>query len=157
MTQSPDERLLSLGIKLGDPPVPAANYIPYVAVNDIIYISGQLPLVNGKLEITGRVGENISTEQAANQAKICAINLISQLRVACNGNLNKVEKVIKLGGFVCCTNQFTDQPEVINGASNFMVDIFGQDIGKHARFAIGTSSLPRGTCVEIEGTFKIKE
>ena len=157
MSSNPEDKLLDLNIKLTNPPTPAANYSPFVIQDNFVFISGQLPFINGVLEVTGRVGENVSVEQAAIQAKHCAINLLSQLKIACKGDLNRVVKVIKLGGFVCCTDNFTQQPEVINGASNFIVDIFGEEIGQHSRFAVGTNSLPKGTCVEIEGIFKIKD
>ena len=120
----------------------------------MVYVSGQLPLVDGKLSVTGHVGKNVSTEEAAGQARLCAINLLAQLKAACGGDLSRVKQVVKLGGFVACTDDFTDQPEVINGASDLMVEVFG-DAGRHARFAVGSNTLPRGTCVEVEGTFLI--
>ena len=123
MTASAVTNLKSLGITLPDAPMPAANYVPYVLSGDLVYVSGQLPLVDGKLTLTGHVGKEVTTEQAADQARICAINLIAQLKAACGGDLGRVEQVVKLGGFVSCTNDFTDQPEVINGASNLMVEV----------------------------------
>jgi enamine deaminase RidA (YjgF/YER057c/UK114 family) len=155
MTASAETNLKSLGITLPDAPMPAANYVPYVMSGDLVYVSGQLPLVDGKLTLTGHVGREVTTEQAADQARICAINLIAQLKAACSGDLGRVEQVVKLGGFVSCTNDFTDQPEVINGASNLMVEVFG-DAGRHARFAVGANTLPRGTCVEVEGLFRVR-
>ena len=156
MTASAETNLKSLGITLPDAPMPAANYVPYVVSGDLVYVSGQLPLVDGKLAVTGHVGKEVTTEQAAKQARICAINLIAQLKAACGGDLGRVEQVVKLGGFVSCTNDFTDQPEVVNGASNLMVEVFGE-AGRHARFAVGTNTLPRGTCVEVEGLFRIRK
>ena len=156
MTASAETNLKSLGITLPDAPMPAANYVPYVLSGDLVYVSGQLPLVDGKLAVTGHVGKEVTTEQAAKQARICAINLIAQLKAACGGDLGRVEQVVKLGGFVSCTNDFTDQPEVVNGASNLMVEVFGE-AGRHARFAVGTNTLPRGTCVEVEGLFRIRK
>lgn len=156
MTSLAEENLTVMGITLPSAPAPAANYVPYVVAGSMVYISGQLPLVDGKLAITGHVGKEVTTEQAAAQARICAINLIAQLKSACGGDLARVKQVVKLGGFVACIDSFTDQPEVINGASNLMVDIFGE-AGRHARFAVGTNTLPRGTCVEIEGTFMIDD
>ena len=155
MATHAEENLKSLGITLPDAPMPAANYVPYVISGDLVYISGQLPLVDGKLSVKGHVGKNVSTDQAAEQARICAINLLAQLKAACGGDLSRVEQVIKLSGFVACSDDFTDQPEVINGASNLMVEVFG-DAGRHARFAVGSNSLPRGTTVEVEGLFRIK-
>ena len=118
----------------------------------MVFVSGQLPLVEGKLSVTGHVGKDVTTKQAAEQARQCAINLLAQLNAACGGDLGRVKQVVKLGGFVACSDGFTDQPEVINGASDLMVEVFG-DAGRHARFAVGSSTLPRGTCVEVEGTF----
>ena len=149
-----DDRLSQLGIDLPDAPAPAANYVPYVVSGNMVYISGQLPLVGGALQITGHVGDGVSTRQAAEQARLCAINLLAQLKAACNGDLGRVSRVVKLGGFVACTADFTDQPEVINGASDLMVEVFG-DKGRHARFAVGTNTLPRGTVVEVEGLFEL--
>ena len=154
MSTSADDNLNRLGITLPDAPAPAANYVPYVVAENMVYVSGQLPLVDGKLSVTGHVGKNVSTEEAAGQARLCAINLLAQLKAACGGDLSRVKQVVKLGGFVACTDDFTDQPEVINGASDLMVDVFG-DAGRHARFAVGSNTLPRGTCVEVEGTFLI--
>lgn len=149
-----DEKLSQLGIDLPDAPAPAANYVPYVVSGNMVYISGQLPLVGGALQITGHVGDGVNTEQAAEQARLCAINLLAQLKAACDGDLGRVSRVVKLGGFVACTADFTDQPEVINGASDLMVEVFG-DKGRHARFAVGTNTLPRGTVVEVEGLFEL--
>ncbi|MGB0809819.1 MAG: RidA family protein [Candidatus Puniceispirillaceae bacterium] len=154
MSTSADDNLNRLGITLPDAPAPAANYVPYVVAGNMVYVSGQLPLVDGKLSVTGHVGKNLSTEEAAGQARLCAINLLAQLKAACGGDLSRVKQVVKLGGFVACTDDFTDQPEVINGASDLMVEVFG-DAGRHARFAVGSNTLPRGTCVEVEGTFLI--
>ena len=154
MSTSADDNLNRLGITLPDAPAPAANYVPYVVAGNMVYVSGQLPLVDGKLSVTGHVGKNVSTEEAAGQARLCAINLLAQLKAACGGDLCRVKQVVKLGGFVACTDDFTDQPEVINGASDLMVEVFG-DAGRHARFAVGSNTLPRGTCVEVEGTFLI--
>ena len=154
MSTSADDNLNRLGITLPDAPAPAANYVPYVVAGNMVYVSGQLPLVDGKLSVTGHVGKNVSTEEAAGQARLCAINLLAQLKAACGGDLSRVKQVVKLGGFVACTDDFTEQPEVINGASDLMVEVFG-DAGRHARFAVGSNTLPRGTCVEVEGTFLI--
>ena len=154
MTLSAVDNLNRLGITIPDAPAPAANYVPYIIVGNMVYVSGQLPLVNGKLSVTGHVGKDVTTKQAAEQARQCAINLLAQLNAACGGDLGRVKQVVKLGGFVACADSFTDQPEVINGASDLMVEVFG-DAGRHARFAVGSINLPRGTCVEVEGTFLI--
>ena len=154
MTSHAVDNLKRLGITLPDAPAPAANYVPYVVAGNMVFISGQLPLVDGQLSVTGHVGKDVTTQQAAEQARRCAINLLAQLNAACGGDLGRVKRVLKLGGFVACSEEFTDQPEVINGASDLMVEVFG-DAGRHARFAVGSNTLPRGTCVEVEGTFLI--
>ena len=154
MANSAEDNLAHLGITLPDAPSPAANYVPYAITGNLVFISGQLPLVNGALQMTGHVGKDITVEQAAGQAQLCAINLIAQLKSACDGDLSRVKRVVKLGGFVACTSEFSDQPEVMNGASDLMVEVFG-DAGRHARFAVGTNALPRGTVVEVEGLFEI--
>ena len=154
MTSPAVNNLNRLGIILPDAPAPAANYVPYVIAGKMVFISGQLPLIEGKLTVTGHVGKDVTTQQGAEQARQCAINLLAQLNIACGGDLGRVKQVVKLGGFVACSDSFTDQPEVINGASDLMVEVFG-DAGRHARFAVGANNLPRGTCVEVEGTFLI--
>ena len=149
-----DKKLKELGIILEKPNSPAANYIPYTIVNNLVFISGQLPFKNGKIPITGIVGENVSIEDAIKMSEICAFCLISQLKEACDNDLNKVNKVVKLGGFVASLKSFSDQPKVINGASDIMVRVFG-DKGKHSRFAVGVASLPKNAPVEVEGIFEI--
>ncbi len=154
MAHSAEDNLNRLGISLPDAPMPAANYIPYTQSGNLVFVSGQLPLVDGKLQMTGHVGKDVTVEQAAEQARLCAVNLLAQLKAACGGDLSRVKQVVKLGGFVACTSDFTSQPEVMNGASELMVEVFG-DAGRHARFAVGTNALPRGTVVEVEGLFEL--
>ena len=109
----------------------------------------------GEIKGIGKVGRDVSTEAAAEIAKICALNLIAQAKAACGGDLDKIARVVKLGGFVNCVDDYAQWPEVVNGASNLMVDVFG-DAGRHARFAVGTNALPRGVAVEVEGIFELK-
>ena len=149
-----EARLTAAGITLPDAPAPAANYVSFVKTGNLVFISGQVPFVDGKLTMTGRVGDNASVEDAYAQARICAINLIANLKVACDGDLDRVSRVVKLGGFVASTDDFNGQPSVINGASDLMVEAFG-DAGRHARFAVGTKALPLGCLVEIDGVFEI--
>lgn len=149
-----ETRLAELGVTLPDAPAPAANYVPYVIVGDMVYVSGQISGdANGR--INGKLGDGFSVEQGQAAAKTCAISLIAQLKSACDGDLDRLVRVIKLGGFVNCTPDFADHPRVINGASDFIGEVFG-DAGKHARAAVGSSSLPLGVAVEIEGIFQIK-
>ena len=155
MTSSAVDNLSRLGINLPDAPAPAANYVPYVIAGNMVFVSGQLPLVEGKLSVTGHVGKDVTTEQAAKQARQCAINLLAQLNSACGGDLGRVKQVVKLGGFVACADSFTDQPEVINGASDMLVKIL-EDKGMHTRAAVSVNSLPLGVAVEIDAIFEIK-
>ena len=151
-----DQRLKELNIELDDASVPAGSYVPYVITNNLVFISGQLPFINGKLTIKGKVGDNVSLDDAVKMSEACAKALLSQLKAACNGNLDKVNKVVKLGGFVASAPNFTDQPKVINGASDLIVNIFG-DKGKHSRCAVGVAALPLNVPVEIDGIFEIED
>ena len=151
-----DQRLKELNIELNDASVPAGSYVPYVITNNLVFISGQLPFIDGKLTIKGKVGDNVSLDDAVKMSEACAKALLSQLKAACNGNLDKVNKVVKLGGFVASAPNFTDQPKVINGASDLIVNIFG-DKGKHSRFAVGVAALPLNVPVEIDGIFEIED
>ena len=154
MTSKVEQRLLKIGITIPDAPSPAANYLPFTRAGNLVFVSGQVPFVDGKLEITGTVGENASVEDAQGQAKVCAINLLAQLKVACDGDLDRVVKVVKLGAFVASANDFFNQPVVVNAASDLMVEAFGE-AGRHARFAVGTNALPLNCLVEIDGIFEI--
>lgn len=149
-----EDKLSGLGIDLPIAAAPAANYVPYVISGKQIFVAGQIPFWNGALKGIGKVGQDLSTEEAAEIARICGLNLIAQAKVACGGDLDRIIRVVKLGGFVNCIENFQDHPEVINGASNLMVDVFGEK-GTHSRFAVGVNSLPRGVSVEIDGVFEI--
>jgi len=150
-----ESRLVELGLSLPEAAAPAANYVPYVQTGNLVVISGQITLENGALKYVGRVGQDFTTEQAYDAAKLCGLNLIAQLKAACGGDLERVTRVVRLGGFVNCTADFTDQPKVINGASDLMAEVFG-DKGKHARAAVGVNTLPLGVAVEVEGLFEIE-
>ena len=154
MTGNIEKNLASQGIVLPQAASPAANYVPYVISGKQILVAGQIPFWNGELTGLGKVGRDMTTEDGANIARICGLNLIAQVKAACEGNLDRVARVVKLGGFVNCTEDFCDHPEVINGASNLMVDVFG-DKGTHSRFAVGVNSLPRGVAVEVDGIFEL--
>lgn len=149
-----DARLKELGISIPVAAAPAANYVPYTISGNLVYVSGQVPFVDGKIAFQGKVGKDFSTEEAAECARVCALNIVAQVKAACEGDLDKVVRCVKLGGFVNCIDGFGEQPKVINGASDMMVDIFG-DKGRHARFAVGTNALPMNVAVEIDAIFEI--
>jgi enamine deaminase RidA (YjgF/YER057c/UK114 family) len=148
-----ERKLSELGIILPNAPVPAANYVPFVKVDNIVYVSGQISIGSDGL-IKGVLGDDMSIEDGKLAARQCAINLLAQVKVACGGNLDRLMRVIKLGGFVNSKPNFSEQPHVINGASDFLVDLLG-DRGRHARTAVG-AILPLGVAVEIDGIFLIK-
>jgi len=148
-----DARLAELGITLTAPRAPRANYIPFVVTGNLVFVSGQVSMGEDGL-IAGKLGGDVDLETGQRAARTCALNLLAQLKVACNGDLDRVTRVVKLGGFVNATPDFTEPPQVINGASDLIVDIFG-DAGRHARFAVATASLPSGAAVEIDGIFEI--
>lgn len=150
-----ETKLQSLGIKLPAAAAPVANYVGFVKSGNVVFISGQLPLENGELKYVGKVGTEISVEQAKDAAKICAVNILAQLSAACEGNLDRVTRCIKLGVFVNADPLFNDHPAVANGASDLIATVFG-DAGKHARAAVGSGSLPRGVAVEVDAIFEIK-
>ncbi|NCO86681.1 MAG: RidA family protein [Rhodobacterales bacterium] len=149
-----ESRLAALGVTLPAAPAPAANYVPFVVLGDLVHVSGQIS--NGPDGfITGRLGADMDVEAGAAAARSCAISLLAQVKAACGGDLERLVRVVKLVGFVNSTPEFTDQPKVINGASDFMVAALG-DAGRHARSAVGVAALPLGVAVEIEGLFQIR-
>ena len=149
-----ENRLNELGIKLPEAAAPAANYIPFLVTGNQLYISGQLPMQDGKLHVTGQLGEDVSLEQGQEAARLCAINILAQLKQALGG-FERFERLIKLGGFVNAPATFVDHPQVINGASNLMVEVLG-DAGHHTRFAVGAAGLPFNAAVEIDALFTLK-
>ncbi|MGR3617553.1 MAG: RidA family protein [Paracoccaceae bacterium] len=149
-----ETKLKELGVTLPDAPAPAANYVPFVQVGDIVYVSGQVAADENGF-VTGKLGDDMDVEAGAAAARRCAIALLAQVKAACGGDLDRLVKVVKLGGFVNSTSDFTQQPQVINGASDFLVEVLG-DVGRHARAAVSAPSLPMGVAVEIDGVFQIK-
>ena len=143
-----EERLAQLGIALPAPTAPIANYVPFVRAGDLLHISGQVSL-DGAGGVTGVVGEDVDLERAVHAARLCAINLVAQMKVACDGHLGRVRQVVKLCGFVQAGPDFFDIPAVLNGASDLMVAAFG-DAGRHARSAVGVYRLPRNFAVEVD-------
>lgn len=146
-------RLESLGIDLPDAPAPAANYVPFVRVGNLLHVSGQVPIRDGDL-VVGKLGDTFSVEDGAAAARLCALSLLAQVKAACDGDLERLVRVVKLVGFVNSTGEFGEQPKVVNGASDTMVEILG-DKGRHARSAVSAASLPFGVAVEVEGIFEI--
>jgi enamine deaminase RidA (YjgF/YER057c/UK114 family) len=149
-----ETRLAELGVTLPAAPAPAANYVPYVQSGNLVFVSGQISLAEDGSFITGKIGENMDVADGAAAAKRCAIALLAQLKAACGGDIEKLKRVVNLTGFVNSTADFTDQPKVINGASDFLVEALG-DAGRHSRSAVSAASLPLGVAVEIEGIFEI--
>ena len=149
------QKISDLGINLPTPATPVANYVGFVKFGNMVSISGQIPLENGELKYVGKVGSEISQDDATKAARLCVINVLAQLKVACEGDINRVKQCVKLGIFVNGDADFTKHPQVANGASDLIVEIFG-DAGKHSRAAIGAGSLPRGVSVEIDALFEIK-
>ncbi len=151
-----ESRLADLHITLPTLPAPLGSYVPWVRSGNLIFLSGQLPLVDGTLLIGGAVGEAVGIADGKAAARVCAINLIAHLKTACGGDLEKVIQVVKLTGFVASDGDFTQHPQVVNGASDLFVEVFG-DRGRHARAAVGVASLPLGAPVEVEGVFEVAD
>src|SRR5581483_7211997 len=149
-----DDHLKSLGIALPKPPVPVASYVPYVISGKLVSISGQIPVGPDGPAFLGKIGDGLSVEDGQAAARLCALNLLAQLKAACGGDLDKVRRVVKLNVFVNCTPDFIRQPDVANGASDLMVTVFGE-AGRHSRSAVGAGSLPRGVAVEVDGLFEM--
>jgi enamine deaminase RidA (YjgF/YER057c/UK114 family) len=145
-----DNAIERLGITLPPAPKPVASYVPFVRTGNLVYISGQLPSKDGKVQFTGKVGQSgLTIEQAAEGAKLCAINLLAVLKDACNGDLDKVVRIVRIGVWVQSADGFDQQAKVANGVSDLLVGVFG-DAGKHARAAVGTNELPLNATVEVE-------
>lgn len=143
-----DEKLKSLGITLPVPPKPAGSYIPVVISGNLAFVSGQIPMQDGKVTFTGKVPSDITLEDAQNAARICAINILAQLKASL-GSLDRISKIVRVSGFVNSTSDFTEHPKIINAASDLFFEIFGEK-GKHSRIAVGVSSLPLNSTVEID-------
>ena len=148
-------KLDQMGVTLPSAAAPAANYVPYVQVGDILYVSGQISIDETGELIIGKLGDTMDVEAGAAAAKRCALGLLAQVRAACGGDLDQLVRVIKLTGFVNSTSDFTQQPQVVNGASDFLVEALGE-AGRHSRSAVSAASLPLGVAVEIEGIFQLR-
>jgi enamine deaminase RidA (YjgF/YER057c/UK114 family) len=150
-----DTRLKELGLELPQPAKPVANYMGWVRTGHLVYTAGQVTFKDGKIEYQGKVGSDIGVEEAAKAARLCAINILAQVREACGGDLDRVRRCVKIIGFVNAVPDFTDHPKVINGASDLLVEVLGEK-GKHARSAVGSGSLPANVAVEVEGIFEVE-
>ncbi len=149
-----EKKLESLGIKLPNPPIPAGSYVPVVRTGNLLFISGQIPMEDGKVIFTGKVSDD-NLETAKKSARMCAINILAQIKREV-GNLDKVSKIVRLSGFVNSVSEFSQHPKVINAASDLFFEIFG-DIGKHSRIAVGVTSLPLDSMTEIDAVIEISE
>ncbi|MGE0152534.1 MAG: RidA family protein [Reyranellaceae bacterium] len=154
MTGRIDARLTELNIALPVASAPAANYVPVVIAGNLAFVSGQVPVLQGEFKYLGKVGVELTVEQGQQAARLCALNVIAQLKLALGGDLDRVRRCVKVGGFVNCESGFGEQPKVINGASDLFVAVFG-DAGRHARFAVGTNALPFNVAVEVDAVFEI--
>jgi enamine deaminase RidA (YjgF/YER057c/UK114 family) len=150
-----DTRLQKMGIDLPEPAAPVANYVPYVMTGNLIFVSGQVPIEGGEFKYVGKVGGDVSVEDGQAAARLCGINILAQLKAALGGDLDRVTRVVKLGGFVNSTPEFAQQPQVINGVSDLMVEVFA-DKGKHARAAVSAGSLPAGVAVEVDAVVEFE-
>jgi enamine deaminase RidA (YjgF/YER057c/UK114 family) len=151
---SAEDNLKKMNIQLPEPPNPVGSYVAGKISGNLIYISGQVPFKSDGKLITGKVGKELNLEEAQNAAKLCALNLLAQLKKACGGNLDKVKGCIKITGYVNSIDNFTEQPKVINGASDLISKVF-EEIGKHTRAAVSVNSLPLGVPVEVDAIFEI--
>ncbi|MDP2118316.1 MAG: RidA family protein [Hoeflea sp.] len=155
MSDSVESRLAARSITLPEAAAPAANYLPYVMSGSLLFISGQLPIEGGALAVKGLLGRDVDVATAQRAAELCAINILAQAKAALGGDLERIVRVVKLGGFVASDPSFTDQHLVINGASNLIAEILG-DAGKHARAAVGVASLPLNAAVEVDAIIEIR-
>lgn len=150
-----EKKLEEMGITLPASVMPAANYVPYTISGNLVFISGTLPMKDGKPQDIGKLGREFSVEQGQATARLCGVNILSHLKAACGGDLGRVVRCVRMGIFVASAEGFTQQPQVANGVSDMMVELFGE-AGKHARFAVGVAELPFGVAVEVDATFEIK-
>ena len=149
-----EARLEKLGISLPPAPAAVASYVPYVRTGDLVFVAGQIPISGGNIVYRGAVGAEVSVEDGAAAARLCALNIIAQVRAACDGELDRVVRCVRLGGYVNAGSDFVDHPKVVNGASELIVEVFGE-AGRHARIAVGASNLPLGVAVEIDAVFEV--
>jgi len=150
-----EQKLAALGLELPVAAAPVANYVGYTVSGKTVYISGQLPFRDGKVAYAGRLGAGLTVDDGYAAGRQCGMNILAQLKAACGGDLDRVSRVLRLGGFVNCAPDFTDAPKCVNGASDLMVAVFG-DAGRHARAAVGVASLPAGAAVEVDAIVELR-
>lgn len=155
MASNIEQRLKEIGLELPPPGSPAANYVPFVVVGNIAYMAGQVAREAGKMKYVGKVGKELTIEQGAAAARLCATNLLAQLKAACGGDLDRVERCVRLTGYVNSPPDFLEHPKVVNGASDLMCEVFGER-GQHARTAVGVAALPLDSAVEVEAIFQLR-
>lgn len=149
-----EQRLAALGLELPTPPVPIANFVPWRREGTLVFLAGQVNEWNGQVPFVGKLGREFDVAQGRQAAQLCALNLLACLKLACGGDLDRTRSCLRLGGFVNCEPDFEFAPAVINGASDLLVELFG-DAGRHARTAVGVASLPRRAAVEVDAVFAI--
>jgi enamine deaminase RidA (YjgF/YER057c/UK114 family) len=149
------KRLTEIGVVLPPPGTPGGNYVPFVIVGNLVFMAGQVAREAGRMKYTGKVGRDLSVEDGQAAARLCAVNLLAQLKAACGGDLDRVDRCVRVGGFVNSPPDFVDHPKVVNGASDLMVEVFGER-GQHARTAVGVAALPLDSAVEVEAVFLLK-
>lgn len=154
MAANIEEKLEEMGLSLPVAPAPAANYVPFVTVGSLLFVSGQISIDADGTLITGKLGDALDVNEGAKAARRCGLSLLAQVRAACEGDFSRLKRVVKLTGFVNSTPDFTEQPKVINGCSDFLVEVLG-DAGRHSRSAVSAGALPLGVAVEIEGIFEL--
>jgi enamine deaminase RidA (YjgF/YER057c/UK114 family) len=150
-----DAKLGELGLTLPRAATPAFNYVPFTAAGQLVFVAGQIPQWEGEVRHRGRLGQGVGLDEGQAAARLCALNVLAQVRAACAGDLDRVERIVRLGVFVSCTPEFVDTPKVANGASDLLVSIFG-DAGRHARTTVGVASLPLGVTVEIDAVVALR-
>lgn len=149
-----EAKLAKFGLELPRPPVPIANFVPFTVTGNLVFLAGQVNEWNGSVPFVGKLGEVFDVEAGVKAARLCALNLLACLKLACDGDLDRVQRCIRLGGFVNCAPDFGFAPAVVNGASDLIVAVLG-DAGRHARTAVGVASLPRNAAVEVDGIFEV--
>lgn len=150
-----EAKLAELGLELPRPPVPIANFVPFTVTGNLVFLAGQVNEWNGTVPFVGKLGEVFDVEAGIKAARLCALNLLACLKLACDGDLDRVRRCLRLGGFVNCAPDFAFAPAVVNGASDLIVAVLG-DAGRHARTAVGVASLPRNAAVEVDGIFEVR-